>query len=178
MELIRSERDTFRLTIRGHALIDEGLDSLLADAFVDKKIPGFLKGPTFKRKLELGLALGLIPPSLKEPIDRLSALRDKMAHGRISEVSRTQALEVFASVTAVVPSLEEIRESDDSMEPRYFLSLAIFVIWSALANAEQAARERREAIDAALSRAELSPIAVAILQQQLDDARAGKAAEG
>ena len=60
--LVGDTSDPFRLTIRAHALIDEKLDELLSCAFVGER-PSFLRGPSFQRKVDLCVALGLMSPA-------------------------------------------------------------------------------------------------------------------
>ena len=73
--------DPFRLVIRGHALIDERLDELLAYAYVGEA-PPFLRGPSFQRKVDLCVALGLAgrPGSASPVAPRPAAACDSPRH--------------------------------------------------------------------------------------------------
>src|SRR3954453_20998332 len=80
--------DPFRLVVRGHALIDDTLDELLAYAFVGER-PSFLRGPTFQRKIDLCVALGLMSSAFANLVNRLTKLRNEIAHGA-DEVTRAR----------------------------------------------------------------------------------------
>jgi hypothetical protein len=86
------EPDTFRLTMRAHALISERLDELLSYAFVGD-LPSFLRGPSFQRKVDLCVALGLMSPAFADVLNRFTKLRNKLAHGG-DEVSAQDAREI------------------------------------------------------------------------------------
>jgi hypothetical protein len=63
--------DPSRLVIRGHALIDERLDELLAYAYVGET-PPFLHGPSFQRNVDLCGALGLMSSPFASLVNRLT----------------------------------------------------------------------------------------------------------
>jgi hypothetical protein len=135
--------DSFRLVIRGHALIDERLDELLAYAYVGEK-PSFLRGPSFQRKLDLCVALGLISSPFASLVNRLTKLRNEIAHGA-DEVTTSRAKAVYSAAHEFQPSLADLRDvfplSDD---PHDLLAATLAVIWAGLDGAEMVAAERRE----------------------------------
>jgi hypothetical protein len=135
--------DPFRLVVRGHALIDERLDELLAYAFVGER-PSFLRGPTFQRKVDLCEALGLISSPFANLVNRLTKLRNEIAHGA-DEVTTGRAEVVYAAADEFQPSLAELsdvfRRSDD---PHDLLAAALVVIWAGLDGCEVVAAKRRE----------------------------------
>lgn len=95
--LLVEEQDAFRLTIRAHALIDERVDELLALAFV-KNLPGLMKGPNFKRKVDLAVALGLMSESFSALLLIVTKLRNDLAHGRADSVSPARAKLLFEAI--------------------------------------------------------------------------------
>lgn len=135
--------DPFRLVVRGHALVDERLDELLAYAFVSER-PGFLRGPSFQRKVDLCVALGLMSSSFADLVDRLTKLRNEIAHGA-DDVTTRRAEVVYTAAHEFQPSLADLSDvfprSDD---PHDLLAAALAVIWAGLSGSEMVAAKRRE----------------------------------
>jgi hypothetical protein len=137
------EEDPFRLVIRGHALIDERLDELLAYAFVGET-PQFLRGPSFQRKVDLCVALELMSSPFASLINRLTKLRNEIAHGG-DEVTTGRVKVVYSAAHEFQPSLADLSDvlprSDD---PHDVLAATLVVIWAGLDGCEMVAAERRE----------------------------------
>jgi hypothetical protein len=135
--------DPFRLVVRGHALIDERLDELLAYAFVGER-PPFLRGPSFQRKVDLCVVLGLMSSAFANLINRLTKLRNEMAYGA-DEVTTRRAKVVHSAAHEFQPSLADLSEvfprSDD---PHDLLAATLAVIWAGLNGCEMVAAKRRE----------------------------------
>jgi hypothetical protein len=135
--------DTFRLAIRAHVLIGEKLDELLNFAFVDD-VPSFLRGPTFQRKVDLCVALGLMSPAFANVINRFTKLRNDLAHGD-DEISAQDAKEIHAALHEFQPSLADLADvllsSDD---PHDLLKTALILIWAGLLGCVDVAANRRE----------------------------------
>jgi hypothetical protein len=135
--------DPFRLVVRGHALIDERLDELLAYAFVDER-PPFLRGPSFQRKVDLCVALGLMSSAFANLVNRLTKLRNEIAHGA-EEVTTGRAEVVYSEAHEFQPSLAELSDVlPRTDEPHDLLVAALVVIWAGLNGCEMVAAKRRE----------------------------------
>lgn len=137
--------DPFRLVVRGHALIDDRLDDLLAYAFVGER-PAFMRGTSFQRKIDLCVALGLMSSAFANLINRLTRLRNEIAHGA-DEVTTERARGVYSAAHEFQPSLAEISDifprSDD---PHDLLAATICLIWAGLDGCEVVAAQRRETL--------------------------------
>jgi hypothetical protein len=135
--------DPFRLVIRGHALIDERLDELLAYAYVGER-PPFLRGPSFQRKVDLCVALGLMSSPSASLVNRLTKLRNEIAHGG-DEVTTRRVKVVYSAAHELQPSLADLSDvfprSDD---PHDLLAVTLAVIWAGLDGCEMVAAKRRE----------------------------------
>jgi hypothetical protein len=135
--------DTFRLTIRAHALMGEKLDELLSYAFV-REVPSFLRGPSFQRKVDLCVALGLMSPSFANAINRLTKLRNAIAHGT-DEASVEDVRELYSAVIEFQPSLRELADVfPGSEEAHDLLKTSLIVIWAGLLGCEGIAAKRRD----------------------------------
>jgi hypothetical protein len=135
--------DPFRFVIRRHALIDERPDELLECAFVGET-PPFLRGPSFQRKVDLCVVLGLMSSPFASLINRLTKLRNEIAHGG-DEVTTERVKVVYSAAHEFQPSLADLSDvfprSDD---PHDLLAAALVVIWAGLDGCEMVAAERRE----------------------------------
>src|SRR5512132_339965 len=170
--LVGNTTDAFRLTIRAHALIDKKLDALLSYAFVAER-PSFLRGPSFQRKVELCLALGLISPAFANLINQFTKLRNDFAHGA-DEVSTERAKLIFSAAHEFQPSLADLSDVfPRSEEPHDLLEASLVVIWAGLAGCEALAAKRRdETLEALKTRwAEAAELGVMLFQADLRFAR-------
>jgi hypothetical protein len=96
-----TERDPFRLIIRGHALIEDVLDAGINSAFTGGT-PRELKRIAFSARVALARALELITPELSDAILAVAAVRHEFAHGRHDEFTDDHVASVGR---AVVPLL-------------------------------------------------------------------------
>ncbi|SRR6266540_699234 len=166
--LATESNDTFRLAIRAHALIDEKVGELLNYAFV-AEMPSFLRGPTFQRKVDLCVALGLMSPSFANVINRFTALRNAIAHGG-DEVSTQWANDIYSAAIKFQPSLGDLADVfPRSEEPHDLLKASLLVIWSGLGGCQDVAARRREETREALETrwAEAAELAVMLFQADL-----------
>jgi hypothetical protein len=135
--------DPFRLVIRGHALIDERLDGLLAYAFVGER-PPFLRGPSFQRKVDLCVALRLMSSAFANLVNRLTKLRNEMAHAA-DEVTTRRVKVVYSAAYEFQPSLADLSDVfPRSDNPHDLLAATLAVIWVGLNGCEMVAAKRRE----------------------------------
>jgi hypothetical protein len=166
--LVRNNTDTFRLTIRAHALIDEKLDGLLSYAFVAER-PSFLRGPSFQRKVDLCVALGLMSPAFANLINHFTKLRNEIAHGA-DEVSAERAKLIFSVAHEFQPSLADLSDVfPRSEEPHDLLEASLVVIWAVLVGCEAVAAKRRDETLEALEAkwAEAAELGVMLFQADL-----------
>jgi hypothetical protein len=178
-ELLNSERDPFRLAIRGHAAIDAKIDEILEDAFVER-MPDFLRGPSFHRKMEMVVALGLVPPSFRDPIARLTKLRNDFSHGKLVELDERRAKDLLDGLAALLPKIEI--EALPAGDPRGALMLTIGIVWFGLVTCEKEARKHREDVKTALVRAKFGGSELAYMlgeaaRREREQAAAGEKAE-
>lgn len=137
--------DPFRLVIRGHALIDERLDDLLAYAFVGER-PTFLRGPSFQRKVDLCVALGLLSSGFASLVNRMTTLRNEIAHGG-DEVTTSRAEIVYSAAHEFQPSLADLSDVfPRSDHPHDLLAATLALIWAGLDGCERVAAERQETL--------------------------------
>ena len=136
------------MAIRAHALIGEKLDELLSYAFVGD-VPSFLRGPSFQRKVDLCVALGLMSPAFANVINRFTKLRNDLAHGG-DEASAQDAKEIHSALHEFQPSIADLADVFQSSEdPHDLLKSSLIVIWAGLLGCvEVAARRREETRDA------------------------------
>lgn len=144
--------DPFRLAIRGHAGIEAKLDQMLDDAFPEG-LPAFLRRTGFSRKVELVVALGLVPRSFADPIGRLTRIRNAFSHGDLADLDEKQAFDLVMALPAIAPALDpvSVRERSDASG---MLLLSLGIIWFALDARERAVRAERERVAAALAAAD------------------------
>jgi hypothetical protein len=170
--LVGNTSDTFRLTIRAHALIDEKVDGLLSYAFVAER-PSFLRGPSFQRKVDLCVALGLMSPGFANLINHFTRLRNELAHGA-DDVSTERAKLIFSAAHEFQPSLADLSDVlPRSEEPHDLLQASLVVIWAGLAGCEAIAAKRRDETLEALETkwAEAAELGVLLFQADLRFAR-------
>jgi hypothetical protein len=94
IEEILSEKDPFRLVIRGFALISDLLDEAISNAFGDH-IPRELSGLRIPARLALANALGAVTPELSQAIQRLGKIRHRLAHTMADDATDEEALELW-----------------------------------------------------------------------------------
>jgi hypothetical protein len=143
-ELVASEPiDSFRLAIRGFALLEDSLDAALGEAF-GGELPADLRRTRFGIRVALAEALNLLPEQLKPAIGKLKEIRDAFAHGKIDDLSPSVGKELYAVVHALVPNLDEISPETKAAEPEYVLGDLLLILELLADKAYARARERRE----------------------------------
>ena len=91
--LLAEEQDLFKLTILGHAAIEERIDAEMAEAFAGNT-PTELKRLPLRNRLALFGGLTQMPKKYMNAIATLTKLRNEFAHGQLQELTpeRAQAL--------------------------------------------------------------------------------------
>jgi len=155
-ELI-AEKDAFRLTVRAHAEIEQLVLMALQSVFVDSKLPDDLKHIGFARSLSLAIALGLIPPELKQVVKSLTDLRNEFAHaGGPNELSAARAKELIRPIRPLLP--DKIIQELKGKSPLFYLRVAVFVIYVELARAIRLATAERDFAEQAVAEVRAKPI--------------------
>lgn len=80
------EDDAFRLAILGHAALEAEINAALDEAFENGMLPE-IKSLHFRARLALIIALGVVPLPHQAAIGALATLRNKFAHGDVSELT-------------------------------------------------------------------------------------------
>jgi hypothetical protein len=156
------ESDPLRLIIRAHSAIEKYVAMALQSRFLDQKWPADLGGMSFRQRLALAVALGLVPADVKPLINEFSNLRNDIARGKLDEVGERQAKKVFALCQPYL--------SDDAprwlagAEPISYLHVAVATIYVLLTDSVRLAEDERrfaeravtDARRAAMKRASLS----------------------
>lgn len=91
--------DPIRLTIDGHKAIDAALTALMAESLPDPDLPE-LSRLKFTTRLDLVIALGLLPRESRPGWLEFNRLRNRMAHEIGAEVDEAASRRVFAALGA------------------------------------------------------------------------------
>jgi hypothetical protein len=134
--------DPFRLTILGFASIEHRLNEALADAF-DGELPDELRRSHFKARVALARALTLMPDDFRGPLGRVKKLRDDFAHGKLDELTRSEAAGLFAAIKEIAPDVETHLPGLKDEQPEIILSTLLTMLEVALDAVFEDARERR-----------------------------------
>jgi hypothetical protein len=137
------ETDTFRIAIRGHALLEEVMEQGIFDAFAGK-MPKELKKPTLPVKFALFRALVLLPEGYVKPMMALTDLRNDFAHGRIKTLTEAKARRLARVWTESFPGAATLEEAAETDEPRMLLNQLISVMYYAMTWAMRDAHELRQ----------------------------------
>jgi len=90
--LVDTERDAFKLAILGFAALEAEFVAEIEQAFGGApELPAELKTASWKLRLGLAVAFGLLPAQYRPLFDRLATVRHRFAHGEIHELSRQLA---------------------------------------------------------------------------------------
>ena len=149
--------DLFRRVIRGWAMVE--------DAF-EEEITGMLAEPfpfgaaSFRHKLNLAIGLGIVPPEFREPFDKLSAIRNKLAHG--DREPQDLAPGEFKQI-ALGFAPEFTWESPTIFSDDVWSEFALSFAWSAVKTGGRVARDTREREREALRRELDNPALRALL---------------
>jgi hypothetical protein len=108
-------------------------------------VPSFLRGPSFQRKVDLCVALGLMSPAFANVLNRFTKLRNGLAHGG-GEVAAQDAKEIHSALHEFQPSLADLADVFESPEDDHdnLLKSSLIVIWAGLLGCVAIAAERRE----------------------------------
>jgi len=118
--------DPFRLVILGFASLEDQLHGALAEAF-DDQLPDELRRSYFKARLALARALTLISDDFRDPLGLLKKLRDDFAHGKLNDLSRSEASRLYAAIKKLAPDvvtqLPTLKDEDPPIILMTFLAI-------------------------------------------------------
>jgi hypothetical protein len=147
-ELLTTERDIFRLAIRGHALLEDALDTGISEAFQGDPPPEL--GRQFRLRMALFAALAPLTPELVTAVHAVAAVRNEFAHGRINDLLRERAKALAQDVRPVIPE-SDIVEFIDSEDPLTVFAASLVIAYSGIEAGTMLIRERRNRQQQALT---------------------------
>jgi hypothetical protein len=146
------QRDTFKLAIQGHALLEDLIDNGIRSA-----LPGGASREimrlTFKTRLALAESLAIIAPPTKRLILELGRIRNEFAHGRVRELTAARARELVGPARALFPEMTGPVETLETASPHGILSAALFLAFIAGSESIHAAADDRAQREAAFQAA-------------------------
>jgi hypothetical protein len=96
-----SERDAFKLTIRACAALEAEVDALATEMFRSPIPRGIKSIGSFNKRIRVAAAVGVVPPHLIAPMDKLWELRNDFAHGDILELTAEHVVPVEQSYRSI-----------------------------------------------------------------------------
>ena len=146
VEEVLTDRDPFRLAIRGVALIDSLLMEATADAFRDG-VPPELRRLPLPARVGLARALELIPADLGSAILVLSQIRNQFAHSMMEDMTEEHALKLKAVMAGFLPDV-----NFDTWALGDILRICMDEVYYQTGNTIEYAREQREEAEIALEK--------------------------
>jgi len=142
--------DVFRVVIRGFAVLEDALEGRIREALV-QPLAG-IGSASFRRKLDLAVALGFLEPAHRPRFQDLATLRNDLTHGKIDPETVTAEM---------MEALYERLQSQTGMQPfapprpgpAAWAGLAIATAFLVVESGATVARQIREAEQEALRRA-------------------------
>jgi hypothetical protein len=142
--LLRGERDSFKLAIRGFSAIEADIDTFVEEAF-ELPLPGGVRGlGGFERRLAVASALGVVPGPYVGAVKTLARVRHDFAHGNITELSEERARQLREAFRDVTP--EDVFATLEGADPHYGLVFALVVTRLIVRKAAEVTRERRQEV--------------------------------
>lgn len=95
------EKDALQIVIRGHLYVEAELLDLLGESIAMVRPKAIDLGDlSFRKKIELAIALGLLAPENKRPFLELNALRNKVAHNLDLVISPDHIEKLYSSFSS------------------------------------------------------------------------------
>lgn len=163
---ILTERDPFRLIIRGYALIEQAVDDAINDAFPNGT-PKELRRPSVDARLALARALELITDEVSKAIAALADIRHQFAHKGVDEVTEEHAQKMARVIAPFVP--EEFDPNGYSHGD--LMRVAVGAVWQTTELMVEHALEERAEAEEALNQWRAGELVVAddLLRRLIDD---------
>ena len=124
-----NERDLFKRIIRTHQLIEKALVRGIVKRLVE---PGALEMSTipFPLKVNLAIALGMLPPVYGPPLLKVNAMRNAFAHNPATRVTPEKAMDLWNCVPPYTQqSLRETFRRKFSLDPRSIINMVFGVMF-------------------------------------------------
>jgi hypothetical protein len=148
LAIVNNADDSFRVVIRGSALIEDQLKKVINAGFRDGT-PAELKGLRIPAQLALAEALGLVTPDVVNAITALRRIRHRLAHGSNEEVTKDDVRTLLKAFEQIFRDVAPDRERSEADQLRF----VVYGIWHATgSDAEYALQKRAEADEALLSK--------------------------
>jgi hypothetical protein len=146
-EAILSEKDPFRLSIRGMSLIEEVVDEAIAEAFRGGT-PRELKRLSLPVRLALAQALELLTAELVITIKDLASIRNDFAHGFDDELTADHWRVLVRILTPFMPDDFDANDYSDGD----LLRIAVPTVLQATELVVQRGLDRRAAAEEAIAK--------------------------
>lgn len=148
LAIVNNASDSFRVVIRGSALIEDQLKEVVNAAFRDGT-PAELKGLRIPAQLALAEALGFVTPDVVKRDRVASPDQAPLAHGSNEEVTKDDVCTLLKSFQKIFRDVEPGREQSEVDQLRF----VVYGIWYATgSDAEYALQKRAETDEAFLSK--------------------------
>lgn len=126
-----NDEDELQIILRGQLYIEHEIEKLLRLRMVEPEVY-FSKNPMFNSKLNLVVALGLLPKNKMSAYNKLNALRNKFAHELKYKVTKVKMDELVSTMDtelkAEIFEQEWNTEREMSDEQRQLLKLKRFML--------------------------------------------------
>lgn len=111
-----ANEDTRTALIRAHAYVDSSLRHLIRECLPEPRALD-IERISFALKVQLAIALGIVPTDFEPPLKKLNSLRNKIAHQVKADITDTDAKNLFGCF-----SLEDRTAMDNDWNLRSQLS--------------------------------------------------------
>lgn len=145
---LMTEKDPFKLAIRGHTAIEADIDAATAEVFVGD-VPGEIRSARFGIRLALAIGLGILGPEDRPLFDVLAKFRNDFAHGKINDLDGHHARRLAHVVRAALLGGESaeaagIEKTLAEGKPIMSLKIALIFARAAVKISAEAARKSRD----------------------------------
>src|SRR5580765_7933059 len=137
VDAVFSEKDDFRLSVRGMTLMEAVLVEAIGDTFADG-MPKALERLDWPSLVALAKALELIDADLERALLALSNVRNIFAHEIIDEVTERQIELLANAVISLGPTYDWKQDSTGDL-----FKASMYVTWDALLDSVEQAENRR-----------------------------------
>jgi len=140
---VLAEEDVFKLAIRGHAAIEDAIDTAIAAGFGGTTPPELRRLP-FRTRLALLAALTPLPNAILKPLDSLAQLRHDFAHGRLDDLPPERVQEISNQFHAAARGMPALADLVAAQSPREALRICLRLAWVFVRASATLATQQRE----------------------------------
>ena len=156
VEEILSERDVFRLSVRGVTLMEVELEGAIGEAFPEG-MPPVLERLQWPSLVALAKALELITEDLRKALLVLGKIRNAFAHEMADEMSHEHVNLLSGVIPALWPKFDRNEYSPDDL-----FRMSMQVTFDALVDTIEHAEDQREQAAAELERFRSARLALSV----------------